>query len=165
MFVIYSFYIFYLFFFICNFFCLKLLFWSAVELTCSVSDAWLSLAITLQLYKYIAKQDYETFSSASCGWNHLIMMDCMALSNNNNLRIKSKHLYLGLRIEGCIWIKKLFESTDLSGSCSVPVLPWKAISPVTPPSWLDFFYHIQVEFDLAISIWKLLLCWQFYLYH
>lgn len=78
-----------------------------MELTCSLSDAWLSLAMILQLYKYIAKQDYVIFSSASCGWNDLIMMDCMALSNNNNLRIKSKHVYLALRFEGCIWIKKI----------------------------------------------------------
>lgn len=42
------------------------------------------------------------FSSALCGSVDLIKMDCMALINNNNLGIKTKHIYLGLRIGGPI---------------------------------------------------------------
>lgn len=125
---------------------------TSVELICSLSDAWFSLAMILQWYNYIAKQDDEMFSSALRGWN-----DCMALSNNNNLTIKSKHIYLGLRFGGPIWIKKLFESIDLQGLCSM-YTSMQGHFPSDPPSWLYLFCLIQAEFDLAISVWTQLSC-------
>lgn len=56
------------------------MFQTAVYLISSIRDSWLSLAIILQLYDYIAKEDDKIFSSALCGLGELIMTDCMALS-------------------------------------------------------------------------------------
>jgi len=61
------------------------------------------------------------------------MMNCMALGNNIILRIKTKHIYLGLRVGGPVWIKKVFWVYWSSGLMLCTYTSMEGHFPSDPP--------------------------------